>query len=467
MLFELANLLKLSGLGSVARSIYHRLLALEPARFDAWCNLSNLQLASGQHGASGRSIERASAIDPADPLPHKKRLGLILYVETDPARIYSEHRRAMRALGLGTGRGVCSPRLKTSEPIRVGFVSSDFVQHPVAGNLRAFFEYRRRDEWHLSAYANVESPDAVTEWYRGKADSWRDISMITHEQACADIRAGRLDLLIFLAGRFNANWFFVKDRLAPIQISFHDGATSAGSEIDYWITDPVLHPPGSRERFDERLAKLPVFYSFDPPAVRLGEAQRAGPVSFGVFNNPAKITPAMVSLWSRILTTLPDARIGLKYGSSMSDPMTRARLLDQFGAAGIGAGRVTFLSPSPTREEHLAAIAGFDVSLDTFPFTGATTTFESLWMGTPVVTLAGETFIQRAAASILHAAGMGELVATDPVDYVRIAVTAGRTAGARTPKSRESIRKRVRASPLCDGPAYAEALGRLLKELAR
>jgi len=466
-LFELAGLLKLGGLRWLAHAVYRRLLAGIPDHFEAWCNLANLDLAAGDHDAMRRASLRAHSLRPNDPLPLKKLLNLVLYTEKDPEKIHGHHLSAMRTLGLPQNKSGSLRSRPVRHPRRIGFVSSDFADHPVAWNVKAFFRHRRQADWHVTAYANVDAPDEVTDWYRGAVDQWRDIAGISHEMARSLIQADELDGLVFLAGRFNANWFFVRERLAPTQISFHDGATSASREIDYWITDRVLHPVESPEHFFEQLAKLPVFYNFDPPvpapAVALRRHTDGGPL-FGVFNNPAKITPFIVGLWSQLLRMVPSARIMFKYGNTMMDPSIRERVRVLFAAAGINEERLEFRGISASRADHLGRLGEVDVALDTFPFTGATTTFECLWMGVPVVTLAGTTFIQRAACSILAGAGLNELIAADPAEYVRIARDLVAATG-QLEHFRLTLREQVARSPLCDGPGYAAALGDLFTEL--
>jgi protein O-GlcNAc transferase len=245
---------------------------------------------------------------------------------------------------------------------------------------------------------------------------------------------------------------------APVQASFHDLTTSGLSAMDWWITDGVLHPEGTRERFTEKLWRLPCFYLHRPPA----EAPEVGPlpceerghVTFVSCNNPAKVTAEVVGLWAEVLTAVPGSRLMLKYVDWFADAAVRQRYLSLFGEYGV-ADRLDFRGRDLRRADQLALLNEADIALDPFPFNGSTTTFEALWMGVPVVTLAGERFVGRVGASVLTAAGHSELVAADRAGYIAMAaaLAADRT---RLAELRRTLRPSLLASPLCDARGYAE-----------
>jgi predicted O-linked N-acetylglucosamine transferase (SPINDLY family) len=255
-----------------------------------------------------------------------------------------------------------------------------------------------------------------------------------------------------------------------VQVSFHDLATTALDEMDYWLTDDFLHPPGSKERFTEELHRLPVFYQWAPieDAPPVGElpADQAGFVTFGSFNNPAKINEEVTALWAEVLKSVPDSRLLFKFANWYEQATLRGLMVERLTSSGVERERLMFQASRDTAAEHLARYAEVDIALDPFPFNGATTTYQALWMGVPVVSLAGESFVSRAAGSILHHAGVGELAVDTPGQYVaRARDLAGDLAGLRT--LRATLRERVAASPLCDAEPYARSVESAYRDMWR
>jgi protein O-GlcNAc transferase len=230
--------------------------------------------------------------------------------------------------------------------------------------------------------------------------------------------------------------------------------------MDWWITDGVLHPDGTRERFTEKLWRLPCFYLHRPPA----EAPEVGPlpcaergrVTFVSCNNPAKVTAEVVGLWAEVLNAVPGSRLMLKYKDWFGDAAVRHRFEDLFAERGITPDRLDIRGGDLRQRDQLALLNEADIALDPFPFNGSTTTFEALWMGVPVITLAGERFVARVGASVLTALGHNELVAPDAAAYVAKAVALAEDR-RRLAELRRSLRPRLAASPLCDAPGYTRA----------
>jgi predicted O-linked N-acetylglucosamine transferase (SPINDLY family) len=177
------------------------------------------------------------------------------------------------------------------------------------------------------------------------------------------------------------------------------------------------------------------------------------PVTFGSFNNPAKLSSATLDAWAELLTRLPAARLLLK-GPSFADPRTRALFLERFLDRGIAGDRLTLVGHLPATEDHLALYRNIDIALDPFPYNGTTTSCEALWMGVPIVTLLGDRHSGRVGASILGRLGLDELIGQSVADYVEIAV---RLAGDHDRRSalRRSLRQSLAASSLCDAPRFA------------
>ncbi len=239
--------------------------------------------------------------------------------------------------------------------------------------------------------------------------------------------------------------------------------------MDWFVTDAQSSPDGQEAYFVERLARLPqVRFSYAPPEyappVAPLPALRDGRVTFGCFNNLAKINHKVVALWASLLKGVPDSRLLLK-AKSFDDEATRADYLARFKAHGIDESRLELRQPSP-HAEMLAEYGEVDIALDPFPFTGALTTSEALWMGVPVITLAGEALVSRQGAAFMTALGMADWVAQTPDEYLEIAVAKAGDLQALS-ATRDGLRARAAASPLCDGAAFTAALESAYRDMWR
>ena len=232
--------------------------------------------------------------------------------------------------------------------------------------------------------------------------------------------------------------------------------TTGLSTMDYRLTDAFADPPGMTDAFySEQLVRLPqTAWCFHPiDVVPVLPRTEGTPITFGSFNNFAKVTDAMLQTWARLLQALPEARLMLK-AHSLADIGVQQRVRQMLHAAGVMPDRVDLRGQHGTYPEHLASYAAVDIALDTFPYHGTTTTCEALWMGVPVITLAGRTHVSRVGLSLLSNVGLAEYVAEDPDQYVRIALDL---AGAkrRRVELREKLRQRMEQSPLMDGRRFA------------
>ena len=238
--------------------------------------------------------------------------------------------------------------------------------------------------------------------------------------------------------------------------------------MDYWLTDAFLNPPDTKEKFTEDLYRLPVFYQYpqieDAPPVATPPSEQAGFITFGSFNNPAKVNTEVIELWSKVLQAVPNSRLLLKYKNWYEQELLRENMLSGFSAYGVERDRIKFVVKNDTMFEHLGAYREVDIALDPFPYNGATTTFQSLWMGVPVITLAGGSFYSRMAGSILYHSGLDDLIVDTPEDYVACA-RALAADGVRLGELRSSLREQIIRSPLCDAPAYALTVESAYREM--
>jgi predicted O-linked N-acetylglucosamine transferase (SPINDLY family) len=436
-------------------------------------NLGNLLKADGRVDEAVVAYRTALALDPTQIAVHRSLLNALLYLsDLDPEQRFAEHLAFARQHQPPAEDALPPPAndRDPARPLRIGIVSADLHIHPVARNLMPLFEHHDRGAFALFCYADVPTPDAYTERLRGHADGWRSTSGLSDRAIAELVRADAIDVMLVLAGVFDRNRPLVACyRPAPVQVSMFDGATSGVRGLDYWVGDPIVCPPDGRERFTEQVVRIPTLFSYQPldlvPDPGPPPAAANGFVTFGSFNRPSKISHAALAAWAAVLHAVPSARLALRYRNFFSREPAQARFRAAFAAHGISAERLVFLPGIPALG-HLQAIASVDIALDTTPFAGATTTFDTLSVGVPVIALAGDTAMSRLSATLLHAVGLDDLIAVDPAAFVRCATALAADLG-RLAALRASLRARVASSPLCDGPAYARSLEALWRRLWR
>lgn len=504
-LVNLGGLYRLRGNTAAAAAHYRRALAGRPDFAKAHAGLGAVAMAEGDIDGAYTALHRALELAPTDSFALQNQAYVLMVLDefssawahyrrvpNEPANILAQRDRLIAALydpaldeaarsaehadfGRVAALRAASPLpppANDRDPdrrLRVGWLSCDFRSHPVARNLQPIFAGFDRRRFEMVCFAEVAAPDSVTDWFRATAAAWHSTIGLSDEDVAKLIRSEKIDIMVFLAGRFDNNrpqigaW-----RSAPVQVSFHDPATSGLATMDYLIADSVLAPPRSREYFTERVVRLPSYYIHAPlaeaPDPGLPPATAAGRLCFGSFNNPAKINANTLAAWAEILRRLPDARLLLKYRNWFDSTLLRDRLRRQLGAD--VAQRVDFKGAKESSEKHVALYRDIDIALDPFPFTGSTTTFEALSMGVPVVTLAGQNMAARWSASILHALKLDELIALTPEEYVSTSVALAGDM-ARLTELRAMLPARMAASPLCNGARRARQMERLFRALWR
>ena len=447
---------------------YERALAIAPNYALAWKNLAVALQRQARLDDAIEASRRAIALDPSLRGVHSNLLFLLTHSsDHDPAAVFTEHRRwaIQHADHLAPARWADDGRDRDpTRRLHVGYVSPDFREHAVAFFIEPLLRAHDRDAVAVFCYANVEHADATTERLRGLADGWRAVWDEPDEAVAARIREDGIDLLVDLAGHTRDNRLLAfAGRPAPVQLSYLGYANTTGLEaIDYRLTDGIADPEGTgAERHSEPLIRLPrSFLCYRPPdaapEVAPARPSKDGAVTFGSFNKALKISPRVVALWARLLAALPRSSLLLK-SDSFADSTAREGLLAAFEAQDVDRARISLLPAEETIAAHLRRYSEIDLALDPFPYNGATTTCEALWMGVPVVALAGTAHAGRVSASILAAVGLPELVAASEDAYIEIALALA-SDDERRAQLRSSLRKRMLASPLCDAEGAAQAL---------
>ncbi|HJV74349.1 MAG TPA: hypothetical protein VJ654_09025, partial [Noviherbaspirillum sp.] len=354
-------------------------------------------------------------------------------------------------------------------PLRIGYVSGDFGAHPVGFLLRDVMRHHDRQRYRIHCYSMMRRSDAITTAIRENADVWVDALLMTDDELTDRIHEDQIDILVDLSGHtaYNRLPVFVR-KPAPVQATWIGYFHSTGLEcIDYFITDPFTTPVKSSQLFSETPVWLPhtrfCYSSPDyAPDVAPPPARDSGRITFGSFNRLEKLVEPVVAAWADILKAIPDSRLLLKAGSLENADIANG-VRRRFGAYGIDKDRLELRGRS-SHQEMLAQYGDIDIALDPFPFNGGMTTLEALWMGVPIVTLAGDAVVSRQTASALLNLGLSELIFDDVDDYVQGAATLARDPG-RLMKLRLDLRSRMSQSPICQPALFAHDLETLYRNM--
>lgn len=465
----------LQGVGDFdrAEAHYQRAIAADPGSADATCSLAGLYIASGRVGQAIDLFRRAARQHPTDAGVMGRLLSALNYAD-DATReeIFEAHEHWGR---LVMARGTDSPAFPNApDPdrrLRVGLLSTDLWDHSCAYFLRPILAAHDPARLELICYTTSTSDDWMTGELRARADGWRSVAGQGEDALINSLRADGLDILIELSGHTgNGPLAALRRRAAPVQAMYLGYPNTTGlPTIDWRLVDAVTDPPGAEHFSTERLARIDgcfLCYSgpVDVPPPPPPPPPPASPVTFGSFNSIRKIGPAVVRAWSAILLATPGSRLLIKT-RGISTPAAARSFRSAFAECGIDAARLELMDGLPDKRAHLNLYGRLHLALDTFPYNGATTTCEALWMGVPVVTLSGAMHAGRVGASLLRAAGLPELVADSPDGFVALA-----SGLAQNPNRLAATRAKVlafRGSFLCDAAAFAPKFEAALRTMWR
>lgn len=469
---SLGGALHRAGQLTAAIEIYRQALARGPGDSGTLTNLGSALRDQGRIDEAIDAYRQALKIDPGSTLARSSLLFTLSFKEdADTAEVAAEHRRfdEQHARPLTTAaRPHANPR-DPERRLRVGYLSADFRNHPGGIFQLPVLEHHDSSQIESYCFSVGRVSDSFTERFRRAAHHWRDVGALTDEGLAEAIRADGIDILVESFGHMAGNRLLaVARKPAPIQIAFPIYPNTSGlTAIDYRLMDPWVAPPSAEALFSETLFRLPethlCYEPMDrqaPPALDLPMAKN-GFITFGCFNNLAKIGPRTVALWARLLKELPSSRLVLKW-LGMSDEGD-ASIAAAFASQGIDKSRLTLLGWSADPYEPYR---GIDLCLDPVRAGGGTTTCDSLWMGVPVLTLYDSKPLSRMGLSLLSNVGLNELITADDDAYVRRAMELATQPGRLT-AIRQGLRERFMASPVMDGARYTRFVEQAYREMWR
>lgn len=457
---HLGNVFRRLGRIREAVDCHRKAIALRPQYAAAYSNLASALAEQGDQEGAVCCRRKAVELEPTNASEHSALLYTLHYHPAPTPQILLEEARQWarrHAHRLQVPQHVNAP--DPERRLRVGYASPDFRGHTVPRLIAPVLTSHDRSQVEVYCFSSVQYPDRVTERLRSMADEWRDLSKLADDAAAELIRALRIDILVDLAGHWADNRMTLMARKpAPIQVQIGYPGTTGLDAMDYRISDPYSDPPGQTDaHYAEKLLLLPeCAWCYEPdarsPPVAPLPALSAGYVTFGCLNNPVKVTDATLQLWSRILAAVPRSPLMLLSAEGRED----VGLFHRLRRLGIDPTRVDPIWRQ-ARDAYMGLFNRIDIALDPFPYNGETTTCDGLWMGVPLVTLAGDSCRARRGVSHLKNLGLPELVGDGPDDYVRIACDLARDT-PRLEQLRGELRERMATSSITNGKRYTRHL---------
>jgi predicted O-linked N-acetylglucosamine transferase (SPINDLY family) len=420
------------------------------------------------------SIEVLAAAVASSPADAELRGRLLLALNYSPraaAEVAAAHRAYHASMAAPPAWAARANDSDPARPLRIGVLSGDLRTHSVGYFAEPWIASRPTD---VTLIAFSTSPpnaaDPMEARFRGHFSQWIEAAIMDDAALDRAIRDARIDILIELSGHTAGGRLTALSRKpAPLIVTAIGYPNSSGHPaVDLRLVDSTTDPSGSETLATERLLRLdPCFLCYRPPADASEPVLPAAdaPITFGSFNLSTKVSQETARLWASVLRAVPGARLLVK-SKSLGGDAARRHFLERLAASGIATDRVEIVGYTKGVAEHLALYGRVHVALDTTPYNGTTTTCEALWMGVPVVTLCGDRHASRVGASLLGAAGLGDLVARNTDEFAEIVVRLA-TDRPRLADLRCTLRARLRSSPLTDAESYSARFHALLREAWR
>ena len=446
---------------------FRKTLELQPQFIECHCNLGNALREQGHLNEAIGCYQRALAIKPDYANAYSNLLFLLSYHAVALPLDYLNQSRGWELACIPASIRQTAKEKRFSRPpisgrrLKVGYVSGDFRKHAVSYFIEQIFAHHDRSQIELFAYSNNHASDAVTERLKTLVEHWIPIATLSDMEACTLIEQQQLDVLIDLSAHSAHNRLGVfARRAAPVQATYLYFASTGLSEMDFWIGDEVLSPPELDDQFSETIWRLPrVWLSYktitEAPNPSWQPASD-GTIWLGCFNNLGKMTAHTLRLWAQILIALPEGRLLLK-NKELADIDNQQRILKEFALHGIPSNRIE-LQAGSSWNDYMNLHNRLDIALDPVGgHGGGTSTCDALWMGVPVIHLAGEHVGSRFAASLLNAIGHSEWIAHYEMEYIEKTIALAKNLELRK-ELRFEQRNIMSSSPLCDAQGLALAL---------
>lgn len=465
-----------------AADAYRKAISLNPNDAETMMDLNAVLMELGRISDAIDVLRQIAELHPTDPLAGSDLLFMLHYhpiIGDDRAALYSEHvawARKHFSTHAARGRLSFDNVADADKQLRVGFVSADFRDHPVARFVLPLLRSADRTKMYIIGYSDVGAPDVVTERCSAAVDAWRDSTSLTDSQLHEQVAGDQIDVLIDLTSHMHMRRLAVfAGQAAPVQVTGIGYPDTTGlPTFAARLTDGWHDPQGASEQFhSEPLLRIPgCCWCYDPCNGAVEPTPECPPlaplpydvqrhITFGCFNRLLKVTSEMLRVWASILRRVPGSVLHV-----LSDDSGARSAPAWFEEHGIPKSRVVFFSRRP-RTQYLELISQVDIQLDTFPYNGHTTTLDAIWMGVPVVSRMGQTHVARAGYSVMSALGLShELVCETSAAYEEIAVNLAFDV-RKLREYRAGLRERMRGSSIMGAERYAAEFHSAMRKLWR
>lgn len=466
--FNMAKVLFKQNQFTASAACYQRVLELKPNFAGVYADLANISWAIGHITQALTQLRQALAIEPSFPRAHSNLLFTLHYVDANDLKTpFLEHQLFNQQHSLPLRSTIRPfPRPKPKKKLKVAYLSADLYRHSVSYFMSSILAHHDRQQIESYGYSLSKHEDETTEKLQSLLDHWVNCTRLSDEEIAEHIRAQKIDILVDLMGHSGNNRILIFSRKpAPIQVTYLGYPGTTGLEVfDYRITDSYADPEEISAQFSTEIPiRMPHSYFCYEPAQSSYDlsipnlpALENGYITFGSFNNYPKLTEQILVLWIQILKSVPNSKLLIK-ARAMEDLPIRETVKNYFMSHGIAEDRLLFSAFLSELENHLGFYCQADIALDTYPYNGATTTCECLWMGLPVVTLVGKTHASRMGLSILSALKLKRLITDSPEDYVKTHIELANDFEY-LQEFRTKIRERMQNSPLMDGKGFTQQL---------
>ncbi len=449
---------------STAKKLCSKAIQLEPANSNIINNFANLCKDQGEITEALTYYKKAISISPNDNTVSSNFLLACNYRTLDQHSVFELHREWEKRMREDSTPSQRKTIRESTSPIKIGYVSADFRIHSVGYFIEPLIEHHDKKKFHIYCYHDCSIVDSTTERIKNHAHVWRPIYNISDQEVISMINADGIDILVDLAGHSSRNRLTLfLQKPAPIQISYLGYPNTTGlSTMDFRITDALADPEDQDQFYTEKLIRLSrCFLCYRPPDLDsnippASPFKQNGYITFGSFNNLPKVSEETISVWAAILRNVPNSKLVIK-SKPFNDPHVIHQFKSQFVKHNIEPDQLLFMGHSYNLEEHLNCYNLIDISLDTFPYNGTTTTCEALFMGRPVITLKGDRHGGRVGYSILNQIGCTDLITPNVEEYIGTAKNLAKNAST-LESYHNTLKKSFTQSQLCNARSHSEAI---------
>jgi len=452
---------------------FENAIRINPNYIEAYLDLGQIFISVGRFEEAIQNFQKAIDLKPDFNFAYNNIFFTLLYMKEDKHNFFLSLAKKFNSSQKKIDKSLLVDYQFENKPkkLRIGFISGDFWEHPVGYFLLGTIKNLGKKNLELIAYSNFSKKDKLNIKLKSYFDEWNEIGNKNDIDTINQIRKDKINILIDLSGHSAKNRLPVFiNKAAPIQLSWGGYPGFLGiPEIDYVIGDPYVTPKKEEKYFSEKVFVLPdIWICFTPPEfeIKLEEipALKNGYITFGSFNNFAKINnKEVISLWSKILKAVPKSKILLKC-SVFNDSYFRELIIDNFKKNNISSDSI-ILEGRSLRNDYLLSYNKIDIALDPFPYSGGITTFESIWMGVPVLTKAGhKKFNSHETESINHNSKMSDWVAKDENEYLAKAIKFSSNLNE-LKKIKKNLRKKTFNLPTFNSDLFAERFNEAIAKI--